>query len=275
MSELPEQSFLLLKPDAIRTDRIGAIVEEVRRNGLDITCSRDLTLTPDDVRQLWREYTPVHHPLTFAFLDRYLCGGVSRVLCVSGENAFELTRRIKRTIRAQFSKGVFANVIHAAETRAELARQKAVLVRTGSHCKIIAIDEDADTILRPSGLPADEIRSGLEAIQEIWDELEKGDGALEEPVPVRLSPEHSEPWGVMFGVDSHNSVDSAVAAVKRSLPELSLVGALRLAIYAGRADGHLIALGDERSARACLVSLRSFGIRNCKLAKLRGASWSA
>ncbi len=260
-----EQSFLLLKPDAIRADRVQAVTDQVTGSGLRVTCARDIVLTPAMVRLLWSEYTPLDHPLTFAFLDRYLCGRASRVLCVSGPDAFEASRRIKRAIRSRFSRGVFANVVHAAETRAELARQKAVLMEPCSNCTAIRYDDAQDSVLRPSGLPAEEVESGLDAISEIWNELERLDGRLDEPVPVRLGSDGGQLWGVLFGVDSYNSVDSAVAAVKWSLPGLDLVSALRLAIYAGRAEGHLIATGDEASVRACFASLKSFGIRNCNV----------
>jgi nucleoside diphosphate kinase len=268
MSQMPEQSFLLLKPDAIRLDRVQAITDEVAKSRLTVICTRDIVLTPAHVRSLWSEYSPDIHPLTFAFLDRYLCAGVSRVLCVAGLDAFEASRRIKRAIRSRFSGGVFANVVHAAETRAELARQKAILMERCPNCAVIAHEGDRDSVLRPSGLHIDEVEAGLDAIGEVWNELERSDGRLEEPVPVQLGGDGGPLWGVLFGVDSYNSVDSAVAAVKWSLPGLDLVSALRMAIYAGRADGHLIATGDETSARACFASLKSFGIRNCNVTKL-------
>ncbi|AEV85948.1 nucleoside diphosphate kinase [Actinoplanes sp. SE50] len=118
-----ERAFVLLKPDCLRTGRSSAVESVITAEGLRIACRHPLTLTPADTRLLWSEYTDEGHVLMRALLDRYLCTAPSAALLLTGPNAFEAARRVKRTIRSRYANGPFANLVHTAETPAELARQ--------------------------------------------------------------------------------------------------------------------------------------------------------
>lgn len=105
-------------------------------------------------------------------------------------------------------------------------------------------------------------------VEKLWVQLQTSSELQIPPKPLRLTDgltDHDEQWAVMFGVDSDNSVDSAVAAVMASLPGLAVHEALVLSLYAGRAGGHAIAYGHQAAAERCCDSLKKHGIKNCRV----------
>jgi len=254
-----ECSFLLLKPDCLEQGLGPTVEAEIAAATLNIRCRHRITLTPSDVRYLWTEYNDRDHVLALGFLDRYLCGGPSEVVCLGGAGAFEIARKLKRSIRGQYARGVFANVVHAAETRSELVRQAGRLLGVCSRCLITwPACEVHDPPLRPPGLAFADLLDVQAVIAKLWPRVRAG---LIAPNPVRLGSASAEA-AVFLGVDSDNSLDSAVTAVWHALPGIDLGDALIMTLYAGRSGGHAIALGAADRVSRCHDLLREHGIRN-------------
>ncbi|MEU4420448.1 hypothetical protein AB0F81_07450 [Actinoplanes sp. NPDC024001] len=252
-------AFLLLKPDCLRRGLTGDVERTVARAGLSIDCRHRIRLTPDDTRFLWTEYTDAGHVLARAFLDRYLCGEPSEVLRVSGPDAFEKVRKIKRSVRSRHALGLFANVVHAAERPGELARQGNHLSGRCAACAEPFAAAAADpNPARPAG---DDLRAHADIprlVDELWPKLQVD---LEPPAPHRLD---GEPVAAVYlGGDRAHSLDSGVTAVWRALPGARLADAVLLTMFADRVDGYPIAVGAPDAVHRCHRALRDHGIRSC------------
>lgn len=247
-------AFLLLKPDCLRRGLTGDVERTIARAGLRIHCRHRVDLTPDDTRFLWSEYTDSGHVLTRALLDRYLCDGSSEVLLVHGPDAFEAARQVKRSVRSRHAMGPFANVVHAAERRGELARQ-------GNHLAGQCASFPAAAELNPVRPGGADFRSHVDVprlVDELWPKLQVD---LAPPQPYRLD---GEPVAAVYlGGDRDHSLDSAVTALWRALPGIGVGEAVLLTLFAGRVDGYPIAVGGMDAVERCHRALREHGIKRC------------
>ncbi|WP_433790008.1 hypothetical protein [Actinoplanes sp. CA-252034] len=246
------RAFVLLKPDCLRRG-LGREVERAAvAAGLTIDGRRAVTLSPADVRYLWSEYSDAGHGLTLGFLDRYLTTGPSEVLLVSGPDAFEAARRVKREIRSRHADGPFANVVHAAERHGELARQRDHLLGV----------ENADPPVSPSRPPGLDFASLFDVpalVGELWPRVQ---GVPDFPGPHRLDDAVSGA-AVVLGPDRDHTLDSTVTALWHALPGVQPARAVLLALHTGWSGGTPIAVGGRTALRDCLRTLREHGIRNC------------
>ncbi|WP_430790966.1 hypothetical protein [Actinoplanes sp. G11-F43] len=247
-----DDAFLLLKPDCLRRGLGAEVDRTVAAAGLTVAGRRDLTLSPADVRALWAEYDDSGHGLTLGFLDRYLTTGPSGLLLVSGPDAFEAARRVKREVRSRFAEGPFANVIHAAELPAELARQRDHL--TG-------VDQAAaKPASRPRGM---DFRAHVDVpalVDEVWPLIQ---GEPADPGPYQLDP--GVKGVVVLGPDRRHTLDSTVTALWHALPGVEPRRAVLLAMHAGFSGGSPIAVGGRAALRRCLRALREHGLANVSL----------
>ncbi|MBG0562407.1 nucleoside-diphosphate kinase [Actinoplanes aureus] len=251
-------AFLLLKPDCLRRGLTGDVERTVARAGLRIRCRHRVELTPDDTRFLWSEYTDSGHVLARAFLDRYLTGGPSEILLVSGEDAFEAARRVKRSVRSRHAMGLFANVVHAAERRGELARQGNHLAGRCASCTRPFTSSGELNAVRPAGADFREHADIPRLVDSLWPKLQVD---LEAPEPYRLD---GDPVAAVYlGSDRDHSLDSSVTAVWRALPGVELGEAVLLTMYADRVGGFPIAVGGEDAVRRTHRALLDHGIRVC------------
>lgn len=256
---MTDLSALLVKPDCIALGLQTDVREEIERSGLKILCEHEVHLTSADISTLWKEYDPVDHPLTVGLLRRYLCSAPSRLLVVEGKDPLSSGRQAKRQVRRRWAQGVFANVLHSPETEEEMQRQRVLF---SPYCDRL-----------PTGgapLPAPAVRK---APSDAFADLEDLAAQLEDAWRVLQTP-HSPPTPyvlddavgtaeVHLGVDSQNSVDSAVAAVWHACPGLSLPEAIVLTLHAGRHGGMVLATGSAERVQACWQALRDRGIVNC------------
>ncbi len=255
-----ERAFLLLKPDCLRRELTGAALAALAGAGLRVECRHRIELTPRDVRHLWTEYTDRNHVLARAFLDRYLTSGESEVLLVSGADAFEAVRRVKRSLRSRYALGVFANVVHAAERRGELARQgNHLLGRCAACAEPFVSDEPPLNPRRPGGIDFHEHFDVARLVDQLWPVLRDD---LPEPAPYRLG-RRTPVAAVVLGGDRAHTLDSSVSAVWRALPGVEPAHAVLLALHADRTGGFPIAVGARRAVARSHRLLIEQGIRNC------------
>jgi nucleoside diphosphate kinase len=245
------RAFVLLKPDCLRRGLTGEVERATASAGLTIDGRRAVTLSPADVRCLWSEYTDAGHSLTLGFLDRYLTTGPSEMLLVSGPDAFEAARRVKREIRSRHADGPFANVVHAAERPGELARQR-------DH--LLGLD-DADRPVSTPRTPGIDFRTLFDVpalVGEVWPRIQ---GVPADPGPHRL--DDGTGGAVVLGPDRDHTLDSTVTALWHALPGVEPARAVLLALHAGWSGGTPVAAGSRTALRRCLRTLRGHGIRNC------------
>jgi nucleoside diphosphate kinase len=246
-----EQAFLLIKPDGVRQGRTAEVERMAAAEGLTTGVRRTVTLTPADVRFLWAEYTDDGHVLARAFLDRYLTSGPSEAIVVHGPDAFEAARRIKRRIRGRHAVGVFANVIHAAESRAELARQTGHLFD--------GVTAAAPVRPRPAGIDFRAIFDVPKLVGDLWPVLQED---LLPPYPHRTGTPETDL--LLLGGDRDHTLDSTVTAIWHALPGIAPAQAVHLALFADRTDGFPIAVGNRRAMARAERTLRKHGIRHCR-----------
>ncbi|GLW27890.1 hypothetical protein Areg01_08300 [Actinoplanes regularis] len=256
-----ERSFLLLKPDCLRTGRTVAVEAAVAEAGLRIVCRHPVSLTPSEVRFLWSEYTDGAHVLMRAFLERYLGDGPSEVLLLAGPDAFEAARRVKRAIRSRYANGPFANLIHTAERRGELARQANRLFGRCAACADPFVsDEPLVNAPRPAGR---DFRREVDVpglVESLWPALQSADPPP--PAPHRLGGRAPES-ALYLGADPAHSLDSTVTAVWSALPGIALAHAVTLMLYAARVGGYPIAVGGQRAVSRGHRTLIAHGITAC------------
>ncbi|GAA0457958.1 hypothetical protein Aca07nite_70650 [Actinoplanes capillaceus] len=255
------RAFLLLKPDCLRLGLSGPVERAITRAGLRIVCRHRVTLSPADVRCLWPEYHDAGHPLALAFLDRYLTGAPSEVLHLCGPDAFQAARRVKREVRSRHADGPFANVVHGAERRGEMARQADHLLGRCDACaEPFRSDEPPLVPARPPGRDFRDDADLTALVDELWPLVQ---GVPDYPGPVVLSGDDTG-QAVYLGSDRENTLDSTVTALWHALPGIELRHAVLLALHAGWSGGTPIAVGGRRALDDCLRTLRAHGIRACR-----------
>lgn len=282
-------AFLLVKPDGVRLGLTGEVERAVVTAGLRISERRLITLSVADVRALWAEYDDSGHSLTLAFLDRYLTGGPSEILLVSGPDAFEAARRVKREIRSRHADGPFANVIHAAEQPAELTRQRdhlmgvaTVAARPPARPRGMDFREYADVgalagdlwplIQGPPPFPGPFRLDGAVSDRAVSERAMSDRAMSDRAISERTKSERSiTDRAVFLGPDREHTLDSTVTALWHALPGVELDRAVLLALHAGYSGGSPVAVGGRAALRRCLRSLREHGIRNCGPGRLQPA----
>ncbi|MFI1988902.1 hypothetical protein [Actinoplanes sp. NPDC020271] len=247
-------AFLLLKPDCLRTARTAPVAAAVTAEGLRVAYRRPVQLTGNDVRVLWSEYTDDGHVLMRAFLDRYLCDGPSEAWLVTGPDAFEAARRVKRVIRSRYANGPFANLVHAAERPGELARQ-------GNH--LFGDRFPAQNPVASSPRPAGrDFRADVDVprlVDELWPTVQLDDPPA--PAPHLLDGAVTDV--LHLGADPAHSLDSAVTAVWSALPGVTVGHAVTMVLYANRTGGCPVAIGGRQAVERSRRTLLDHGFTAC------------
>ncbi|GLY00426.1 MULTISPECIES: hypothetical protein [Actinoplanes] len=259
---------MLLKPDCLELGLVGEVERAIAAQKLVITCRHHLTLNAGDIRFLWSEYSDAGNALTLALLDRYLTHEPSEVLHLRGPDAFEAARRVKRTIRSRHAEGPFANVVHAAERRGELARQVTRLLWRCEACSSPFVSgEDPNNAPRPHGEDFRALVDLPKFVDDVWPSLREA----EAPPPFRLGPGVAG-TAVYLGWDPAHSLDSAVTALRQALPGIHLAHALLHVLHASRTGDHPVATGDPAALEHCVRALAAHGFHTTRIGPYRTAA---
>ncbi len=132
--QLPfENTFLLLKPDAVQRGMIGRLISRIEEKGLKIVAMKMLQITPE---QAAKQYECHHGKPFYPSLVEFICSGPSVAMIIEGRGAISICRRLMGstspensqpgTIRGDYSLDVKHNLIHGSDSLESFAHEAKV-----------------------------------------------------------------------------------------------------------------------------------------------------
>ncbi|MCH8550558.1 MAG: nucleoside-diphosphate kinase [Natronospirillum sp.] len=125
-----EQTFSIVKPDAVGKNVIGEIYSRFEKAGLKIVAAKMLYLSEEKAGEFYAEHR--ERPF-FKDLVSFMTSGPIMVQVLEGENAVALNRDIMGatnpkeaapgTIRADFAEEVSANAVHGSDAPESARRE--------------------------------------------------------------------------------------------------------------------------------------------------------
>lgn len=125
-----EQSLVLIKPDAVKRNIIGKILDEYERNGLKIVEMKLISVPEEIAKEHYAEH--VGKPF-FSDLISYITSSPVVALVIEGDNAVSRVRAINgatnpqeaadNTIRALYGVSLSENTVHASDSKESAARE--------------------------------------------------------------------------------------------------------------------------------------------------------
>jgi nucleoside-diphosphate kinase len=125
-----ECTLSIIKPDAVRKNKIGRILDRFEQNQLRIVGAKMLHLTKEQAQQFYAEHKA--RPF-FNDLVSFMISGPVLILVLEGDNAVGKTRDLMGatdpkkaepgTIRADFADSIDENAIHGSDSL-EAAKQE-------------------------------------------------------------------------------------------------------------------------------------------------------
>lgn len=118
-----ERTLSIIKPDAVKKNAIGKIIDRFESNGLKIAAMRKLQLSEKNAQ----DFYAIHKERPF-FKDlvSFMISGPVVVMVLEGENAVKKNRELmgdtdpkkaaKGTIRADFAESIDANAVHGSDS---------------------------------------------------------------------------------------------------------------------------------------------------------------
>ena len=118
-----ERTLSIIKPDAVKKNAIGKIIDRFESSGLRIAAARKLQLSTQNAQ----DFYAIHKERPF-FRDLvdFMTSGPVVVLVLEGENAVKKNRELmgdtdpkkaqKGTIRADFAESIDANAVHGSDS---------------------------------------------------------------------------------------------------------------------------------------------------------------
>ena len=118
-----ERTLSIIKPDAVKKNAIGKIIDRFESNGLKIAAIKKLQLSEKNAQ----DFYAIHKERPF-FKDlvSFMISGPVVVMVLEGENAVRQNRALmgdtdpkkaaKGTIRADFAESIDANAVHGSDS---------------------------------------------------------------------------------------------------------------------------------------------------------------
>ena len=117
-----ERTLSIVKPDAVRKNVIGKILDRLETAGLKVIASKMLLLTRDQAEGF---YVVHRERVFFRELVEYMISGPVVIQVLEGEGAIQRNRQVMGatnpqdadlgTIRADFAESVQANAVHGSD----------------------------------------------------------------------------------------------------------------------------------------------------------------
>ena len=128
-----EQTFSIIKPNDVKKNVIGAIINKFESQGLKITAAKLMQLERSKAEEFYAEHK--ERPF-FGELVDFMTSGPIMVMVLSGENAVLRNREImgatnpaeaaEGTIRKEFGDNVGENAVHGSDSPASAEREIAL-----------------------------------------------------------------------------------------------------------------------------------------------------
>jgi nucleoside-diphosphate kinase len=137
-----EQTLSILKPDAVASNNIGAIISRFETQGLKVIAAKMKQLSRQDAEGFYA----VHKDRPF-FKDlvQFMTSGPVLIMVLEGENAITKNRDIMGatdpkkaapgTIRADFAKSIDANAVHGSDAPETAQVEIAYFFKNGEVCQ--------------------------------------------------------------------------------------------------------------------------------------------
>ena len=126
----PELTFSIIKPDAVKKNKIGEILNRFESAGLKIVAARLEHLSTDKAQGFYAEHQG--KPF-FEDLVKFMTSGPCLLQVLEGENAINLNRELmgatnpqeasEGTIRRDFAESIDANAVHGSDSPASAKRE--------------------------------------------------------------------------------------------------------------------------------------------------------
>ncbi len=125
-----ERTFSIIKPNAVKKNVVGAIVQKFEENGLRIAALRMTRLDRSKCEEFYAEHKA--RPF-FGELVSFMTSGPVVIICLAGENAVEKNRILMGatdpakaavgTLRRLFGDNVGENAVHGSDSHASAERE--------------------------------------------------------------------------------------------------------------------------------------------------------
>lgn len=125
-----EQTLSIIKPDAVKANHIGGIIDRLEKAGLKVVAAKMVRLTEEKAG----EFYDIHKERPFfGELVEFMTSGPVVVMVLEGENAVAKNREVMGatnpadaapgTIRKDFAKSIGENAVHGSDSLENAARE--------------------------------------------------------------------------------------------------------------------------------------------------------
>ena len=138
-----EQTFSIIKPNAMKKNAIGDIISMFEANGLKIAALKITVLSKAKAEEFYAEHK--ERPF-FGELVDFMTSGPVLLMALSGENAVLKNRDIMGatdpkkatvgTVRAKFGDNVGENAVHGSDSVASAQRELALFFEKQEICNV-------------------------------------------------------------------------------------------------------------------------------------------
>ncbi|CAA6805134.1 MAG: Nucleoside diphosphate kinase (EC [uncultured Campylobacterales bacterium] len=125
-----QQTLSIIKPDAVKKNVIGKIIDIFESNDLEINQMKKIKLSSENVAQFYAEHK--NRPF-FTNLKDYMTSGDVVIIVLEGENAIIKNRTLMGatnpkeaetgTIRQRFATDISQNAVHGSDSETSAKRE--------------------------------------------------------------------------------------------------------------------------------------------------------
>lgn len=125
-----QQTFSIIKPNAVKKNAVGAIINKFEQNDLQVAAAKMVKLTKEQCEEFYAEHK--ERPF-FGELVSFMTSGPVVLMCLSGDDAVAKNRKIMGatnpseaeagTIRAEFGDNVGENAVHGSDSPESAQRE--------------------------------------------------------------------------------------------------------------------------------------------------------
>lgn len=143
-----EQTYIMIKPDAVQRGLIGEIVARIEKRGLKIAAMKMGFMEEDNAKEHYKEH--VERPF-FSALVEYVTSDPCVSMVVEGKDAIAIMRKMNGatnpvdalpgTIRGDFAIETGRNVVHASDSPEAAKREIAIHFNESEIVDYAKIDE--------------------------------------------------------------------------------------------------------------------------------------